>query len=196
MSDTDPPSAAPAASTDDEIVYFEGRPTLRADQAKAAMFVIIGVVLVALPILASVLNWTWWDHRWMTVVCIVLAILALLVPWLVTRTTRYKITNFRIDFERGILKKRIDTLELWHVDDISFEQGILDRIMNVGSIIVLSGDRTTPRLELHGVPNPRAIFDALRQRVIQVKRQRGVIKMDAGHPQEGDLAPDHTHGTS
>jgi hypothetical protein len=30
------------------------------------------------------------------------------------------------------------------------------------------------------LPNPRAIFDQLRQRVITVKRQRGVIKMDVG----------------
>jgi membrane protein YdbS with pleckstrin-like domain len=186
MSDPDPqiarqmdtPPSKPVE--EDEIVYFEGRPTLRADQAKAAMFVVVGVVLIALPILAAVLDWTWWDHRWMTIVCIVLAILAIVLPWLVTRTTRYRITNYRIDFERGILKKRIDTLELWHVDDISFEQGLMDRMMNVGSITILSGDRTTPRLDLHGIPNPRQIFDSLRQRVITVKRQRGVIKMDAG----------------
>jgi len=35
-------------------------------------------------------------------------------------------------------------------------------------------------LELHGVPNPRQIFDNLKQRIIAVKRQRGVIKMDVG----------------
>ena len=67
---------------------------------------------------------------------------------------RYRITNYRIDFERGILTKRIDTLELWHVDDINFEQGIVDRMMNVGTITVISDDRSTPRLELAGVPNP------------------------------------------
>jgi membrane protein YdbS with pleckstrin-like domain len=183
----DTPPARPVE--EEESVYFEGRPVLRADQAKAAMFVIIGVVLVALPILASVLDWTFW-RWWMTVIAVALAVLAIVLPWLITRTTRYRITNYRIDFERGILKKRIDTLELWHVDDISFEQGLLDRIMNVGSIIILSGDRTTPRLELHGIPNPRAIFDSLRQRVITVKRQRGVIKMDAGHGHAIDVAPD------
>jgi membrane protein YdbS with pleckstrin-like domain len=195
MSENDPTIARqmdvpPSRSAEDEeLVYFEGRPVLRADQAKAAMFVLLGVAIIALPILASVLNWTWW-RWWMTIIAVVLGILAVLLPWLITRTTRYRITNYRIDFERGILKKRIDTLELWHVDDISFEQGLVDRIMNVGSIIILSGDRTTPRLELHGIPNPRAIFDSLRQRVITVKRQRGVIKMDAGHGHAIDHVPD------
>ena len=68
----------------------------------------------------------------------------------------------------------------WHVEDIKFEQGLLDRMMNVGSITVMSNDRTNPKLELHGIPDPRKIFDALKERVIAVKRQRGVIKMDMG----------------
>jgi uncharacterized membrane protein YdbT with pleckstrin-like domain len=113
-------------------------------------------------------------------VLFILGILAIVLPWLVIRATRYRITSYRIDFERGILKKKIDTLELWHVDDIKFEQGLLDRMMNVGSITVMSNDRTNPKLELHGIPDPRKIFDALKDRVIAVKRQRGVVKMDLG----------------
>lgn len=187
MNEPDPPIArqmqdAPPAKPleEEETVYFEGRPVLRADQAKAAMFLFGGLVLLALPVLAAVFDWTWWDHRWMTPVAIILAIVAVVAPWLVVRTTRYRITNYRIDYERGVLKKQIDSMELWHVDDISFEQGLVDRLMNVGTITILSDDRTTPRLDLHGLPNPRAIFDSLRQRVITVKRQRGVIKMDMG----------------
>ena len=164
---------------DQEIVYYEGRPLLRADQAKAAFWLIVGVVLIALPILASIFEWQWW-RTWMTIAAIIVAILAFVLPWLIMRTTRYRITSYRIDFERGIITKKIDTLELWHVDDIKFEQGLLDRMMNVGSITVISNDRTTPKLELDGIPDPRRIFDALKERVIAVKRQRGVIKMDMG----------------
>lgn len=164
---------------EDEVVYFDGRPVLRGDQARATMCLVLGIGFLALPVLASVFEWAFW-RWWMTAIAIVLAVLAVVLPWLVTRTTRYRITNYRIDYERGVLTKQIDTLELWHVDDISFKQGLIDRIMNVGSIRILSDDRTTPRLDLDGLPNPRAIFDNLRQRVITVKRQRGVIKMDVG----------------
>lgn len=186
MSEAEPPIARQIQDTppakpveEEEVVYFEGRPVLRADQAKAVMFVLLGIVLLALPVLAMVFEWTRWSW-WMTVVAILLAVLAFVLPWLVTRTTCYRITNYRIDYERGVLKKQIDTMELWHVDDISFEQGFVDRMMNIGSIRILSDDRTTPRLDLDGLPNARAIFDQLRQRVITVKRQRGVIKMDVG----------------
>ena len=91
-----------------------------------------------------------------------------------------RITNYRIDLERGIFSKRIDTLELWHVNDVAFRQSFFDRIFGVGDITVMSDDRTTPQLRLDGVPNPRPLFDTLKQRVIAVKRQRGVIKMDSG----------------
>jgi membrane protein YdbS with pleckstrin-like domain len=174
-----PTATGSVGAPDQEIVYYEGRPLLRADQAKAAFWLIVGIVLIALPILASIFDWLWWQ-TWMTIVVVIGAIAAFVLPWLIMRTTRYRITSYRIDFERGLFTKRIDTLELWHVDDIKFQQGVLDRMMNVGSITVMSDDRTTPKLELDGVPDPRKIFDALKERIIAVKRQRGVIKMDMG----------------
>jgi membrane protein YdbS with pleckstrin-like domain len=175
-----PPNDRPPRGADQEIVYFDGRPTLRSEQTKALLLGIVGLVLISLPILAATLfEWTWWTW-WLTLICLIAAVLLFVVPWLILRATRYRITNYRIDFERGILKKKIDTLELWHVDDIKFEQGIIDRMFNVGSITVMSNDKTTPRLDLEGIPNPRSIFDSLKERVIAVKRQRGVIKMDIG----------------
>jgi membrane protein YdbS with pleckstrin-like domain len=166
------------ASGDEEETYYEGRPLLRADQAKALLYGLIGIVLIGWPIAGWVMDWHF--PVWLGLVSIVLGIIAFLAPMLITRTTRYKITSYRIDYERGILKKRIDTMELWHIEDIRFEQGLVDRIMNVGSIIIISHDDTNPRLELHGIPNPRPLFEKLKQRVIAVKRQRGVIKVDSG----------------
>ena len=165
-------------SGDEETIYYEGRPMLRADQAKAFLYGLIGLVLIAWPIVAWVMDYH--PPVWLAITSIILGILALLAPMIITRTTRYKITSYRIDYERGILKKRIDTLELWHIEDIRFEQGLLDRMMNVGSIIILSHDATNPKLELHGIPDPRPIFEKLKQRVIATKRQRGVIKVDTG----------------
>src|SRR5262245_48690806 len=103
-----PPTAQPQAPVGDhatpgdaEIVYFEGRPMLRADQFKALLWALLGVALVALPIFAWIMDWGWpW---WVALLCIVLAIGVIVIPWLIIRTTRYRISNYRIDFERGIL---------------------------------------------------------------------------------------------
>jgi hypothetical protein len=102
------------------------------------------------------------------------------IPVIIMKSVRYRVSNYRIDFERGIFGKKIDTLELWHVDDIKMEQSFADRMLGVGTITVLSNDTSTPRLPLRGLPNPRPLFESLKQRVIAVKRQRGVVKMDMG----------------
>jgi hypothetical protein len=52
--------------------------------------------------------------------------------------------------------------------------------MGTGTITIMSHDKTTPKLVLHGIPHPRPVFESLKQRIIAVKRQRGVVKMDVG----------------
>jgi uncharacterized membrane protein YdbT with pleckstrin-like domain len=142
------------------------------------LFDLLGLVFIALPILAMVYDWGWpW---WLLLACFIVAIVLVAVPLLMVRTIRYRITNYRIDYERGLLSRQIDTLELWHVEDIRFHQSLADRLLGVGTISVFSHDETTPQLDLHGLPHPRPVFDALKQRIIAVKRQRGVIKMDIG----------------
>ncbi len=135
----------------------------------------LGLVLIAGGALAA------YEEIWLAALAlIVLGIAAFFVPRLLVRSVRYRISNYRIDYERGILGRRIDTLELWHVEDICFSQSFWDRLLGVGDIRVMSHDETTPDLLLRGLPNPRPIFEQLKQRIISVKRQRGVIKMDVG----------------
>jgi hypothetical protein len=122
---------------------------------------------------------------------VVIGLILMVIPSVMVRMIRYRISNYRIDFERGLLSRSIDTLELWHVEDISFHQSLLDRIFNVGDITVMSHDDTTPKLVLRGLPNPRPLFDSLKQRIIAVKRQRGVIKMDTGTSDMGDAGHGH-----
>ena len=164
---------------DKEEIYFHGSPLLRGEVGRLVLFALLGAVCIAGPALYRAIfdkGVAWWVY----LVGLLLGLGLLLIPWFLIKSIRYRISNYRIDFERGILSRSIDTLELWHVEDISFHQSLLDRILNVGTITIRSHDDSTPILPLRGVPNPRPLFDSLKQRVIAVKRQRGVIKMDMG----------------
>ena len=182
-----PAGATPAAADDrphrpaddTEKVYYEGSPMIRAEIGSSLVWTLLGIALIAAPILWHVLHGQG-PHWAVAVVFVAVGLLLLMVPVLVVKQFRYRISNYRIDYEKGLLGKKIETLELWHVDDIEFKQSFFNRIMGVGTIIVFSNDKTTPRLELKGLPNPRPLFESLKQRVIAVKRQRGVIKMDIG----------------
>ena len=174
------PDDRPHRPADDkEEVYYEGSPMIRGEIGQFFLWTLIGAVLIAAPILYHVFK-GYGPHWIVWLVCIALGLLLMLIPVLVVKQFRYRISNYRIDYERGLLGKKIETLELWHVDDIEFQQSFFDRIMGVGRITVFSNDKTTPKLELKGLPNPRPLFESLKQRVIAVKRQRGVIKMDIG----------------
>ena len=63
-----------------------------------------------------------------------------------------RVTNYRIDYERGLLSKNIDTLELWHVEDLRFHQSLVDRLLGVGNVTVISHDETMPHLVLRVCP--------------------------------------------
>ncbi|HVT87478.1 MAG TPA: PH domain-containing protein [Tepidisphaeraceae bacterium] len=164
---------------DTEEVYYEGSPLLRGNLGRLFLCWLIGLIIMAVPLIWYLFQaqWLWW---WAILGCLAVGLIIIFVPTLTARTKRYRISNYRIDFERGLLSRNIDTLELWHVEDISFHQSLIDRMLKVGTITVISHDETNPKLELHGIPNPRPLFDSLKQRIIAVKRQRGVIKVDQG----------------
>jgi membrane protein YdbS with pleckstrin-like domain len=190
MSDNDPNRVQPQAESalgmdrphrpadDHEEVYFQGSPLLRGTVGRTVLLGLVGLGFIALAVAGWVLGWHW--PIWAGIVLVLVGLFMLVLPYLLTKSIHYRITNYRIDFERGLLSKKIDTLELWHVDDISFHQSLLDRIMGVGTITIVSDDRSTPHLTLSGIPRPRPVFESLKQRIISVKRQRGVLKMNLG----------------
>ncbi|MFN4243133.1 MAG: PH domain-containing protein [Tepidisphaerales bacterium] len=158
------------------MVYFSGRASLWSEAGALALHGGIALVVlgVSVVVILSVGGWTWLLLPPLTLLAAAIAVW----PVVVNRTQNYRITNYRIDFERGLLTRRIDTLELWHVDDIKFRQSLLERVMGIGTLVVYSGDDSTPELHIPGLNEPRKMFDLLKQRVISVKRQRGVIKLD------------------
>ncbi|HEX3356836.1 MAG TPA: PH domain-containing protein [Tepidisphaeraceae bacterium] len=175
-----PPPHQPAG--DHEEVYFQGSPLLRGQLATSWHWAFIGLLIAVAPIVANLagLKPSTGMPAYVFLIALCLGALFIIVPWLKTKTVRYRISNYRIDIERGLLSRTIDTLELWHVEDLKFRQSLLERILGVGTITVISHDDTTPLLNLHGLPDPRQLFQTLEQRVIAVKRQPGVMKMDTG----------------
>ena len=177
---------APHREADDrEEVYYEGSPMVRGQIGRVFLWTIIGLLLIAAPIAWRVFYQDpkgvhYWPLWWITLTCVVAGLLFLFIPVLIVKSVRYRVSNYRIDYERGIFGKKIDTLELWHVEDLHFEQSFLNRILGIGNITVISHDDTTPRLTMVGIPSPRPLYETLKQRIIAVKRQRGVVKMDVG----------------
>jgi membrane protein YdbS with pleckstrin-like domain len=177
---TPAPDDRPHKPADDsEEVYFEGSPLLRAELGQVILFGIGGVVLLALAITNLVhwkYDWPWWVYLAMILIAAGLTFW----PMMMRKTVRYRITNYRIDLTSGVLSRNVDTVELWHVEDLRLHQSLINRMVGVGAITIMVHDQALPKFTLRGLPQPQELFKMLEQRVIAVKRQRGVMKVDAG----------------
>lgn len=167
----------PHAEPDGEQVYYEGSPKLRGELGIVFLWGSIGLVLFLVPILLR--YYGGYEVPALVIGTFMLVGIALAAfPALLVRRNYYRITNYRIDYEHGLLFKKMDTLELWHVEDVGLSQSPIDRIFGVGTIRIVSNDATSPVLLLDSVQNPRPLFETIKQRIIAVKRQRGVVKLD------------------
>ena len=59
-------------------------------------------------------------------------------------TCKYRLTSQRFIHESGLLKRVTDRIEVIDIDDVSFEQRIVERIVGVGTVKVKSSDRSHP----------------------------------------------------
>src|SRR5438034_7793108 len=71
-------------------------------------------------------------------VAILAVMLWLIVPVLRWRTTTYELTTRRLRVRSGIVTRRGRDIPLARINDVSFEKGLLDRLLGSGRLVVES----------------------------------------------------------
>jgi uncharacterized membrane protein YdbT with pleckstrin-like domain len=105
-----------------------------------------------------------------------LGLLLLLRVWYLVASTRYRLTSQRLFVQTGLVAKKLEEVELFRVKDVTVNQGFIQRLLGVGSVVVLSSDDTTPRLELAGIHNPVEVKEQIRG-AFRAARQREGLRM-------------------
>ncbi|HUS40260.1 MAG: PH domain-containing protein [Pirellulales bacterium] len=80
---------------------------------------------------------------------------------------RYRLTTQRFVHEEGILRRVTDRIEVIDIDDVAVEQGLIDRLVGVGTVRLTSSDRTHGELQLKGIDNVQDVaskIDVARRR--------------------------------
>lgn len=127
-----------------------------------------------------------WTNFWWFVSCVlVLPIPFAVYRWLALKCTRYTLTTQRFRIASGVLTKTFDDLELYRVKDLTMAQSVVQRIVNLGTIRMLTSDATTPVLTLHSIPDALAVRDAIRDEVERCRRERGVRELDVHEDEAG-----------
>lgn len=78
----------------------------------------------------------------------------------------YELTTQRFVHQNGILLRQTDRIEVIDIEDVSYTQGIIERMLGVGTIRISGRDRTHPELVLKGidkVPEIASLIDDVRR---------------------------------
>jgi uncharacterized membrane protein YdbT with pleckstrin-like domain len=88
--------------------------------------------------------------------------------------TRYAISDDRLFVSIGFLNIKDDEILLYRIRDITTSRTLWQRIFGVGSITVVSSDKTLPTLVLKNVKKPMLTKELLHKQVEEMKIQRRV----------------------
>jgi membrane protein YdbS with pleckstrin-like domain len=113
---------------------------------------------------------------WLTTLGVIVVVwIALVLRLLYLQLSRhYYLTSQRFSHERGLLWRDIDRIEAIDIDDVSFSQGPVERLLGVGTIRILSSDQSHPTMELPGIENVRAVASLIDEVRRQERRKRGL----------------------
>jgi len=102
----------------------------------------------------------------------IVQLLGFLIAWFRLRSTHYTVTNQRVLIEQGVFSKEVDEIDLRYLDDSLFTQTLLDRILGIGSVTLLSSDKTSPRYVLRSIADPRGVREIIRAEAYQISQRQ------------------------
>src|SRR5262249_50199151 len=87
-----------------------------------------------------------------------------------------KLTNQMFYHRKGVLTRVTDRIELIEIHDVTWEQGLFERLVKVGRVKIASNDRTDPIFFVRGIENVEQVAHLIdkARRGEQVRRGRRI----------------------
>ena len=133
-------------------------------------------ILISLGL--AVLHWNRPDFLpilWLLVVLTVLGLALAVRVLLRILDVRYVLTDQRLLHRNGLLYWRTERIELIDIDDIRFEQGLVDHVLDLGRIVLISSDRSDPNLVLDGIARGPWVCETIEEARRTERRRRGLF---------------------
>lgn len=100
--------------------------------------------------------------------------------------TRYRLSEDRLFCEKGFLSIKQDEVLLYRVRDLQLNLKLTQRIFGVGTICVVSSDKSVPHLDLINVKNPREVKELIHRSVEAAKDARRMRTMEVMGSEDAD----------
>ena len=87
--------------------------------------------------------------------------IVLVAGYLLRIATTYKITNQRLHIRRGIIAKHVQEARLERVQNVNTNQGVIERILQVGTVDFDTAGTTDSDFAFRGVSQPEDVITAV-----------------------------------
>lgn len=137
---------------DIEQTLWEGNYSPMAMLGNAVSLLIASIALVVVSVIYNVPT-------------ITISLLIIAVAWLILAAIygarrfgiHYELTTQRFIHQAGLLSRRTDRIEVIDIDDVSFMQGPVQRILGIGTIDIASSDHSHPHLKMPGIADVKRV---------------------------------------
>ena len=107
-----------------------------------------------------------------------IVVLILVVKIVRLKMTRYEVSPDRIEWSRGILDRRVDNLDMFRVIDLKMRRSVIDCIFGIGTVGLITTDKSDPEFEFEKVHRPRELYDIIKKASLEADRRTGVVHLE------------------
>jgi len=192
---TDPESDSPSSEYEEAIdnVLFAARPSLwgmAPAMVKGLFFIALAGLLVRLPLenfiddllglgLTENQSWTVGGYRIIAGFGLgLIVVLILVIKMFRLKMIRYEVSPDRIEWSRGILDRRVDNIDMFRVIDLKMRRSVFDVIFGIGTVGLITTDKTDPEFEFEKVHRSRELYDIIKKASLEADRRTGVVHLE------------------
>ena len=105
--------------------------------------------------------------------------------------TRYSFSDDRVFVQTGLFSSHFEEILLYRIRDISLNRTLWQKIFRVGTLTVISSDKTAPTLVMKNIKNSFKTKELLHEKIEEAKIKRRVrIGEVMGLDGDGDIDDD------
>lgn len=152
---------------EDERVVWSGTPTLflSAGSLLGGLLVAVAGVLLYAFVPADV------EFRWVALLLIPAGLALMAYAYVRHQSTRYVVTTNEVYRKEGLLSREVTSLRLDRVQNTSYEQSALERLLSYGDVRVDTAGTGGTEITFESVSNPQEISGLLTEQLDRVARR-------------------------
>jgi membrane protein YdbS with pleckstrin-like domain len=186
-------STSPEEETADENILYAGNPSLfglAPAMIKGMFFLAAAYLLIKFPLeimAANLLDLNLTDNQAFALSqyrvfgglgLAVVVVLILVIKVIKLKMIYYEVTPDRIEWERGIFDRKVDNLDMFRVIDLNMRRTVFDVIFGIGTVGLITTDKTDPEFVFEKVRDCRLLYDVIKKASLRADQQNRVIHLE------------------